>query len=74
MASFTGHDSSTFYVKSSLSPDGMYLASGSSDERAYIWNTQGSQKPVVSLVGHGAEVTSVQWCPVGDPKVNIFPE
>ncbi|XP_023723106.1 protein lethal(2)denticleless [Cryptotermes secundus] len=69
IATFIGHQSSTFYVKSCLSPDGLYLASGSSDEHAYIWNTQGLKTPVTSLVGHRAEVTCVQWCPVGDTKI-----
>ena len=26
---------------------------------------------MTSLVGHGAEVTCVQWCPVGDTKVSV---
>ncbi|KAJ4430642.1 hypothetical protein ANN_19232 [Periplaneta americana] len=69
VATYTGHQNATFYVKSCLSPDGLYLASGSSDDRAYIWNTNGSKRPVACLVGHGAEVTSVQWCPVGDTKI-----
>jgi len=71
VAVFAGHQNSTFYVKSCLSPDGLYLASGSSDDCAYIWNTRGSERPVTSLVGHGAEVTCVQWCPVGDTKVSV---
>jgi denticleless len=71
VATFIGHQNSTFYVKSCLSPDGLYLASGSSDERAYIWNTQGSERPVACLVGHLAEVTCVQWCAVGDTKVSV---
>jgi denticleless len=71
VAVFVGHQNSTFYVKSCLSPDGLYLASGSSDECAYIWNTCGSGRPVTSLVGHGAEVTCVQWCPTGDTKVSV---
>lgn len=37
VAIFNGHQNSTFYVKSSLSPDDQFLVSGSSDEAAYIW-------------------------------------
>lgn len=37
MAAFNGHQNSTFYVKSSISPDDQFLVSGSSDEAAYIW-------------------------------------
>ncbi len=28
--------------------------------------------PIVKLVGHGAEVTSVAWCPVGEVKVFLY--
>lgn len=58
---YTGHQNSTFYVKSSLCKDGKYLISGSSDENAYIWDTQLSE-PLVKLTGHTAEVTCVAWC------------
>ncbi|CAH0561463.1 unnamed protein product [Brassicogethes aeneus] len=58
---YTGHQNSSFYIKSSLTEDGKYLISGSSDEFAYIWNTKYG-KPIVKLVGHNAEVTSVAWC------------
>ncbi|RZC33981.1 WD40 domain containing protein [Asbolus verrucosus] len=58
---YVGHQNSTFYIKSSLSRDGSYLISGSSDENAYIWNTNCSH-PLVKLTGHNAEVTCVAWC------------
>ncbi|XP_056629745.1 protein lethal(2)denticleless isoform X1 [Diorhabda sublineata] len=58
---YTGHQNSTFYVKSSLSKNGDYLISGSSDDNAYIWNTKISE-PIVKLTGHTAEVTCVAWC------------
>lgn len=38
---FSGHRNSSFYVKSSVSPDDQYLASGSSDGHAYIWKVRG---------------------------------
>lgn len=73
---FKGHKNGTFYVKACLSPDGRYLLSGSSDEHAYIWDTcnlKGDKYlPIVKLVGHSAEVTSVAWCPVGEVKVLLF--
>ncbi|XP_043861267.1 denticleless protein homolog isoform X3 [Dromiciops gliroides] len=37
VAILSGHQNSTFYVKSSISPDDQFLISGSSDESAYIW-------------------------------------
>ncbi|GJQ81480.1 hypothetical protein Trydic_g14635 [Trypoxylus dichotomus] len=57
---FSGHENNTFYVKSCLSSDGLYLLSGSSDHDAYIWNTNYSE-PIVKLTGHTAEVTCVAW-------------
>ncbi|XP_034254765.1 protein lethal(2)denticleless [Thrips palmi] len=70
---FKGHKNSTFYVKACLSPDGRYLLSGSSDEHAYIWDTSSKKGevylPIVKLVGHNAEVTSVAWCPIGEVKI-----
>ncbi|KAE8740485.1 hypothetical protein FOCC_FOCC013990 [Frankliniella occidentalis] len=73
VALFKGHKNGTFYVKACLSPDGRYLLSGSSDELAYIWDTYSVRgevtTPIVKLVGHGAEVTSVAWCPVGEVKL-----
>lgn len=62
---YTGHQNSTFYVKSSLSADGLYLISGSSDQSAYIWNVN-KPLPLVKLVGHNAEVTCVAWRQKGD--------
>ena len=34
---FSGHQNSSFYVKSCISPDGRYLLSGSSCGNAFIW-------------------------------------
>lgn len=65
---YIGHENSSFYIKTSLSPDSKYLVSGSSDKNAYIWNVKYSQ-PVVRLVGHWAEVTCAAWCQVGDTKI-----
>ncbi|XP_058126590.1 protein lethal(2)denticleless [Anopheles ziemanni] len=57
---YGGFKNGTFYVKAALSPDGQYLISGSSDEQCYIWNVD-NPKPLVKLLGHAAEVTSVAW-------------
>lgn len=65
---YTGHQNSTFYIKSCLSADGYYLVSGSSDQNAYIWNLNKST-PLVSLTGHTAEVTCVAWCQRGNLKL-----
>lgn len=37
VAVFGGHLNSSFDVKSTVSPDNQFLASGSSDHHAYIW-------------------------------------
>lgn len=57
---YEGLQNKTFYIKSCLSPDGKYLLSGSSDEKAYIWNVNNSN-PLVELTGHSFEVTCVAW-------------
>ncbi|KAF9418392.1 hypothetical protein HW555_004822 [Spodoptera exigua] len=65
---YIGHENSTFYIKTCLSPDSMYLVSGSSDKNAYVWNVKYSE-PVVKLTGHWAEVTCAAWCHKGDMKL-----
>ena len=53
---------SSFYVRMSISPDGRFLVSGSSDKRMYIWEMDApGEKPVI-LKGHENEVSSVSWC------------
>ncbi|KAM5163191.1 denticleless protein homolog [Mantella aurantiaca] len=66
---FGGHLNSSFYVKSSLSPDGQFLLSGSSDHSAYIWQVSAPLAPPMMLQGHSQEVTSVTWCPSDFTKV-----
>ncbi|KFM25464.1 Denticleless protein-like protein [Auxenochlorella protothecoides] len=53
-AVYAGHAAASFYVKAGFSPDGRFLASGSSDRRVHVWE------------GHEGEVTAVAWCPT-DP-------
>ncbi|KAM8945423.1 denticleless protein homolog [Pelodytes ibericus] len=66
---FSGHQNSTFYIKSSVSPDGQFLLSGSSDCSAYIWQVSDPHVPSVTLLGHSQEVTSVTWCPSDFTKI-----
>ncbi|KYO43637.1 denticleless protein-like protein isoform C [Alligator mississippiensis] len=68
-AVFSGHQNSTFYVKSSISPDDQFLVSGSSDQSAYIWKISEPQLPPRMLLGHSQEVTSVAWCPSDFTKI-----
>ncbi|XP_073484511.1 denticleless protein homolog [Aquarana catesbeiana] len=66
---FSGHLNSTFYIKSSLSPDGQFLLSGSSDHSAYIWQVSAPEAPPIMLQGHSQEVTSVTWCTADFTKI-----
>ena len=72
VAEYFGNQTSTFYIKICLSPDGQYLISGSSDVYAYVWRTDNPGKPLVRLTGHSAEVTCVTWCTVGETKVFLI--
>ncbi|XP_069464629.1 denticleless protein homolog [Ambystoma mexicanum] len=69
VAVFSGHKNSTFYIKSSVSPDDEFLLSGSSDQTAYIWRVSDPQHPPMMLQGHSQEVTSVAWCPSDFTKI-----
>jgi len=71
LAVFSGHSNSTFYVKAALSPDDMYLLSGSSDNTAYIWRVSDSGAAPIVMTGHLGEVTSVAWCPTDQGKVRM---
>ncbi|MEQ2188496.1 hypothetical protein GOODEAATRI_015705 [Goodea atripinnis] len=70
LAVFSGHQNSSFYVKSTISPDDQFLASGSSDNHTYIWKISDPQHPPMMLQGHNEEVTSVAWCPTDFTKVS----
>ncbi|XP_026871760.2 denticleless protein homolog [Electrophorus electricus] len=69
VAVFRGHRNASFYVKSSISPDDQFLASGSSDGHAYIWKISEPAQAPVMLQGHDQEVTSVSWCPTDFTKI-----
>ena len=68
--SFAGYSNESFFIKISVSPGGQYLASGSREGRAYVWNTRFpglDVDPVAYLDGHqpDTEVTCVDWCKRG---------
>ncbi|NWH88356.1 DTL protein, partial [Aegithalos caudatus] len=66
---FSGHQNSTFYIKSSTSPDDQFLVSGSSDCNAYIWKVSEPSCPPRIFLGHSQEVTSIAWCPSDFTKI-----
>ncbi|XP_057679234.1 denticleless protein homolog [Corythoichthys intestinalis] len=68
-AVFSGHQNSSFYIKSTISPDDQFLASGSSDNHTYIWKISDPMHPPMTLQGHNEEVTSVAWCPTDFTKI-----
>lgn len=78
---FGGNLMDSFYVKSTFTPDGSHIVSGSSDSNVYIWNLDDKSgiHPIV-LEGHAREVTSVacnpqnpfQFVSAGDDHVVKF--
>ncbi|GAA6000019.1 hypothetical protein JCM10207_006015 [Rhodosporidiobolus poonsookiae] len=52
---------SSFYVRCAVSPCSRYLASGSSDGGVLLWDTEGSGKDAVRVVGHEREVSGLDW-------------
>ncbi|KAJ3411379.1 Phosphoinositide phosphatase sac1 [Chytridiales sp. JEL 0842] len=54
---------SSFYITTTLSPCGSFLASGSKDSNIHIFETHAPWKPPVLLKGHKAEASCVVWCP-----------
>ncbi|XP_067901929.1 denticleless protein homolog [Heterodontus francisci] len=69
VATFSGHQNSTFYIKANLSLDDQFLLSGSTDHNAYIWKVSDPLHPPTVLQGHSQEVTCVTWCPSDFSKI-----
>lgn len=57
---YYGLKNGSYYIRTCLSADGKYLLSGSSDDKAYIWNVN-RPLPIVSLDAHEVEVSCVAW-------------
>lgn len=57
---YNGLKNGSYYIRTCLSADGKYLLSGSSDDKAYIWNVQ-NPLPIITLDAHEVEVSCVAW-------------
>ncbi|KAF9973888.1 hypothetical protein BGZ73_002845 [Actinomortierella ambigua] len=59
---FTGENfaCSSYYIKIAVSPDGQYVASGSS-KNLYVWDVDRPQAKPLIFHGHEREVTGVDW-------------
>ncbi|RUP44333.1 WD40-repeat-containing domain protein, partial [Jimgerdemannia flammicorona] len=60
-----GHDRfhcASFYIKTAISPDDQFIASGSADHSLAVWEIERPDRPPVFFKGHTNEVTSVGWC------------
>ena len=60
-----GHTQTSFYIRAKFSHCGRFVASGSADTKAYIWDCAGGAEvhPILELEGHlGGEVSGVDWC------------
>ena len=60
-----GHAQTSFYIRAKFSHCGRFVASGSADTKAYIWDCVGGAEvyPILELDGHlGGEVSGVDWC------------
>jgi WD40 repeat protein len=53
----------SFYIRTTVSPDGAFVSSGSKDGGVHIWEVDAPWKPPMILKGHSAEVSCVAWCP-----------
>lgn len=68
LATYGGYENGCkYFIRMSLSCDDKYLACGSSDQYAYIWNTSvyAPKSPVYRITGHDSEVTCVEWSKSG---------
>ncbi|KAK3831348.1 MAG: WD40-repeat-containing domain protein [Linnemannia elongata] len=56
----SGFACSSYYIKISVSPDGNYIAAGSSKD-LYVWEINMPQRKPLVFQGHEREVTGVDW-------------
>ncbi|KAJ3084802.1 hypothetical protein HK102_000552 [Quaeritorhiza haematococci] len=52
----------SFFIKTTCSPDGRFVASGSMDGGIYVWEVDDPTKPPIMLKGHRGDITGLSWC------------
>lgn len=69
----TTYQVGTFYIKSTVSSDGRFLCSGSTDSNLHVWEINGRPRapPIVLIGGHSKEITGVAWCGQDSGQVRI---
>ena len=71
----SGHTQTSFYIRAAFSPCGQFVASGSADSRAYVWDLNsyslgGVIEPMFELDGHrGGDCSVVDWCKANSGKL-----
>ena len=55
------YNTSSYYIKPCVSPDGNYVACGSTTGHVFIWDVDHPMVSPTCLVGHGCAVSSVHW-------------
>jgi len=67
-----GYEAGSFFVKLALSSCGEYLASGSIEDRTYVWSTNSKGSSCFKIGGHFKEVTSVAWSNGKDGNLTLL--
>ncbi|KAI8807916.1 WD40-repeat-containing domain protein [Cladochytrium replicatum] len=51
----------SYFVRAAVSPDGRFVACGSSDKAVHMWEVGGSQRPSAIFKVHEREATCIAW-------------
>lgn len=63
-ATFTGHQTDSFYVRSCFSPCGNFIISSSSDRNVFVWDKHDPYELPMVLSGHTMDANGVDWNPI----------
>ena len=62
----------SFYIRTSISPDGRFLCSGSSDGHLHVWEIDLPLLSPLLMTGYDEEVTGVSWSTGDLDQVNAL--